>query len=287
MLITKKKPVCKDTAGMETTEQQPAQMENLENSEQASGMGYEFLSTVAHEMRTPLTTLSGCLEMLLDGELGRLTDAQREVLGMMSESIQCLKAITHNMRDVTRIAAGRIELLLQPTNLPALVETIVADLEPQLTAKAQRLTLCAPPDLPPALCDKSRVVQITANLLSNASNYTPPGGSINVSLGLAEEEDFLHLTVTDTGLPISEDQTPCGQSFRTENIRLAKAKGNDLALYATRSLVELHGGRFWFESGPDSGGIFHVTFPIAEQLTVMAHETATPTNTHTTCLKGE
>jgi signal transduction histidine kinase len=130
-------------------------------------------------------------------------------------------------------------------------------------------------------------MRITASLLSNASQYTPSGGSINISLDLADEEGFLQLTVVDTGLPISAERTSCGQSFRTESIRLAKAQGSDLELYATRSLVELHGGRFWFESGADRGGIFHVTFPIAEQLTVMTHETTTTTDARTTCLKGE
>ena len=231
--------------------------------------------------------------MLLDGELGRLTDAQREVLGMMGESIRSLRAITNDILDATRIASGRVELLLQPTNLPALIETLVAGLDSQLAARAQRLTVCAPPDLPLALCDRSRFVQIAANLLSNASKYTPTGGSIDVNLDLADEKGFLQLTVADTGLPIAEDQTSCGQcsspgrSFRTEDNRLAKAQGDELEFYATRSLVELHGGRFWLESGADGGGIFHATFPIAEPLNVTANEVTTITDTRATCLKGD
>jgi signal transduction histidine kinase len=227
-----------------------------------------FVSVAAHELRTPLTSISGYVEILLDEDedFGPLTDDQRQSLEIVQRSARRLLTITDNLLDVTRIEAGRIELVLQPTDLPALVETVAAELGPQLETKAQCLTLRAPPGLPLALCDETRAAQIIGNLLSNASKYTPQGGLIVISLVPAEEEGFLQVSVADTGVGISaEDQAKLfDRFFRAGSASLTGASGVGLGLHITRSLVELHGGRIWFESEPDKGSTFYVTFPTAD-----------------------
>ncbi len=235
-----------------------------------------FVSVAAHELRSPLTSISGYVEILLDEEFGPLSDDQREALEIVQRSARRLLTITNNLLDVTRIEAGRVELVLQPTDLPALVETVAAELGPQLEAKAQRLTLRAPPGLPPALCDETRAAQIIGNLLSNASKYTPHGGLITVSLAPAEEEGFLQVSVADNGVGISaEDQTKLfDRFFRAESAHLTQASGAGLGLPITRSLVELHSGRIWYESEPGKGSTFHVTFPIADRPATASSEPA-------------
>ena len=225
-----------------------------------------FVSVAAHELRTPLSPISGYVEMLLDEDFGPLTDNQREPLEAVKRSAHRLLTITNSLLDVTRIEAERVDLVLQPTNLPALVEIVVTEFWSQLEAKTQRLTLHAPPDLPPALCDEARAVQIIGNLLSNASKYTPQGGQVRVGVATAEEEGFLQISVADTGVGIStEDQEKLFMRFfRAESAALTQASGAGLGLYITRSLVERHGGRIWFESEPDKGSTFYVTFPIAD-----------------------
>jgi len=231
------------------------------------GIKSTFVSVAAHELRTPLTSISGYVEILLDKEFGPLTDDQRESLEIVQGGARRLLTITDNLLDVTRIEAGRIELVLQPTDLPALVETVAAELGPQLETKAQCLTLRAPPGLPLALCDETRAAQIIGNLLSNASKYTPQGGLITISLVPAEEEGFLQVSVADTGVGISaEDQAKLfSRFFRAGSASLTGASGVGLGLYITRSLVELHGGCIWFESEPDKGSTFYVTFPTADR----------------------
>jgi signal transduction histidine kinase len=228
-----------------------------------------FVSVAAHELRTPLASISGYVEMLLDEEVGSLTNDQREYLDIVQGSAHRLLTITNNLLDVTRMEAGRIELVLQPTELPALVEAVVAEFEPQLEAKAQRLTLRASPDLPLALCDEMRAAQIIGNLLSNASKYTHQGGLITISVTRAEEEGFLRVSVKDNGVGIAvEDQVKLfSRFFRAEKAGVTQASGAGLGLFITRSLVELHGGRIWFGSQPDKGSTFHVTFPMADRPT--------------------
>jgi signal transduction histidine kinase len=226
----------------------------------------EFVSVAAHELRTPLSSIIGYVEMLLDNDPGPLNDQQREFLEIVQRGGQRLLSITNNLLDVTRIETGRVELLLEPTDLPALVETVAAEHRPQYESKAQHLTLLASPGLPPSLCDQTRAAQVIGNLLSNASKYTPGGGLITAGVAYAEQEGFLEISVTDNGvgIPPEEKDKVFSRFFRAETAHLTGATGAGLGLAITRSLVELHGGRIWFESEPDKGSTFYVTLPIAD-----------------------
>jgi signal transduction histidine kinase len=226
-----------------------------------------FIAVAAHELRTPLAPIRGYVEVLLEEELGPLNDEQREYLEIVQRSVGRLLSTTNSLLDATRIEAGRMELVLRPTDLSALVETIAAECMPQLEAKAQHLTLRAAPDLPPVLGDEARAAQIVRNLLSNASKYTPQRGLISVSLALAEEEGFLQVSVADNGVGVPAEDRPklFARFFRAGNAAQTSAAGAGLGLYITRSLVELHGGRIWFESEPGEGSTFYVTFPIADR----------------------
>lgn len=226
-----------------------------------------FVSIAAHELRTPLTLIRGYGEMLLDGDLGPLADTQRDCLEIIERSASRLLTITSELLDVTRIETGRIELVLKPVDLPTLVRAMTAEFGPELEARSQRLTLRIPSSLPPALGDETRAAQIIGNLLSNASKFTPQGGLITVDVALAEESGFLQVSVTDNGVGISAgDQAKLfNRFFRAASPPSTEAKGAGLGLYITRALVELHGGRIWFESELGRGSTFHVTFPAADR----------------------
>jgi signal transduction histidine kinase len=241
----------------------------------------QFFWLVAHELRSPLTTVNGYLEMLLDEEFGPITADQREPLEIVNESAQRLQTITSNLLDAIRVEAGQVELVLQPTDLLVLVEAVAADFKPQLEAKAQRLLLDASPGLPPALCDERRAVQIVGNLLSNASEHTPQGGLISVGLALAEEEGFLQVAVADAGAGISAEGLAGmpSRSSHAESARLIGANEAGLVVQLIRSLVELHGGHLWFESEPDGVPTFHATFPIAEKTAMLPNEPAVTVDT--------
>lgn len=225
-----------------------------------------FVSVAAHELRTPLAAIQGYVEMLVDEDLGPLSNGQREYLAIAQNSTQRLLHITSSLLDVTRIEAGRVDLVLQPTDLSALVQRVAAEYEPHVTARAQCLTLYHTPELPPALCDPTRTSQIVGNLLSNAIKYSPRNGCIHIAVAPAPEEGFLQLSVTDNGVGIApEDQDKLFRRFfRAASATQTGASGAGLGLYITRSLVELHGGRIWLESESGKGSTFYVTLPIAE-----------------------
>ena len=224
-----------------------------------------FVSIAAHELRTPLAPILGYVELLLEEEMGALTNKQRESLVTVRRSVGRLVTITDNLLEVSRIEAGRIELILKPIDLGSLVAQVAAEFQPQLDVKSQKLHLSAALPLPLALCDEARAAQIVGNLVSNASRYSPPESEITLRLAPAQEEGFLQLSVIDHGAGISaQDQEKLfSQFFRTASASLSGSKGAGLGLYITRALVELHGGRIWLESEPGRGSSFHVTFHTA------------------------
>ena len=175
--------------------------------------------------------------------------------------------ITNNLLDVTRLEAGRLELLLQPTDLAALVTAVATEQASLLEAKSQHLSLQAPADLPPALCDAVRAGQIIGNLVNNAGKFAPPDSTIDVRLSVATEPGYLQVSVTDQGVGISpENHAMLFKPFgRISGAGAAGTDGAGLGLFIARSLVDLHGGRLWYESLPGEGATFHVTFPTADQ----------------------
>jgi signal transduction histidine kinase len=226
----------------------------------------QFVSIAAHELRTPLSSIHGYVEMLLDGDLGRLTARQREALQIVSRSAGRLMSITRNLLDVTRIETGTILLVLKPMDLGALLRAVIEEYKPELLERSHQVAVEAPADLPPVLCDETRAAQVIGNLVSNAAKYTPPGGSIALRLARDERESFLHVSVADNGPGISqEDQEHLFTRFyRGESARQSGVAGAGLGLYIARSLVELHGGRIWLESHPGAGSTFHITLPTAD-----------------------
>ena len=230
-----------------------------------SDMKSKFVSIAAHELRTPLSAISGYVEVLLDEDNDPLSTEQRSYLEVVQRGADRLLTITNDLLDVARIETGRIELLLNPTNLSKMLKSMVSEFGPIFKAKAQHLSLEISSNLPLALIDENRTSQIISNLLSNAGKYTYEGGQISVRLSNSKEEGFLLLTVADSGVGIATDDQDklFSRFFRAESSALTNARGAGLGLHITRSLVELHGGQIWFESELGQGSTFYTTFPIA------------------------
>jgi signal transduction histidine kinase len=222
-----------------------------------------FISVAAHELRNPLASILGYLEIMQeDGDA--LNADQKQCVSVIQRSSQRLLAITNNLLDLTRIEAGRIELDLQRINMLTLVEHAATELQPRSNAKKQTLFLDASPDLPMAFCDETRSQQVLVNLLSNAIKYTPEKGTITVRLSAAPGGQFILVAVQDTGIGIAqEDQDKIFRSFfRASNVHLSGESGTGLGLNVAKSLTELQGGRLWFESELNKGSTFYATFPI-------------------------
>ncbi len=225
----------------------------------------DFIALAAHDLRTPLTSINGYLEMLLEGQMGALTQEQIGALNIVQRSSLRLISLTDELLNAARLDAGRLDLVLKPVDLTGLVKAVAAEYSGQIHSKGQRLSVEMDAQLPPALCDDKWAKLIVSNLVSNAVKFTPEGGQITIRLRMADETDFLLLSVADTGIGISEQDQALifSRWFRSKNAAALNTQGAGLGLYIARSLVELHGGEIRVESQPGEGAVFFVKMPVA------------------------
>jgi signal transduction histidine kinase len=233
----------------------------------------ELMDFVAHELKNPMQPIKGFADLILGGAAGPINDTQKQFLGTIRNNVERLSAIVKDLNDSASLEAGKLRLSPKRLPLPAMVEDVVHAAKAALEAKQQTLSLDLPSDLPPVWVDYNRTVQILNNLLSNANKYTPEGGSIHLRVARADNEwdpdgapEVLHVSVQDTGVGISpEDQKKLFQKFFRAEDTVARdmAPGTGLGLSIVKNLVELQGGKIWFESEFRKGSTFHFTVPLA------------------------
>jgi signal transduction histidine kinase len=222
-----------------------------------------FVSDVSHELRTPLTAIKGFVETLQDGAVDDPA-ARGRFLDTIAMETGRLIRLTNDLLLLTRADAGQLTLHPTPTDLVALAERAIVQLEGR--AHEKRVTLAV--DLPGfptiALADADRIHQVLVNLLDNAVKFAPTGGRVSISFGRAGEQ--LACTVTDTGLGIPTSEIPyLFERFYRGDPSRARAEdqsGAGLGLAIARAIVEAHGGQIWIESEPGQGACVTFTLPL-------------------------
>ena len=232
----------------------------------------EFVSFVSHELKIPMTSIKGYADLLLSANFGDVNEAQSSFLKTILNNVERMNRLVSDLADISRIESGHLNLQTAALGLPAIVEEVVRSTQAQIEEKEQKLTLDIPANLPQVWGDRTRLIQILTNLVSNAYKYTPANGRITIRAeamndqnGKQEMQPMVHISVADTGLGIKEeDQKAIFTKFFRANDDLAlKAPGTGLGLNITKNLVEMHDGRIWFESKYREGTTFHFVIPAA------------------------
>ena len=182
----------------------------------------QFVAIAFHELRSPLFSIHGYIYLLLADKKNTFTAAQRAYLDTVQGISNRLVSVANNLLDVSHIDTGQIELYLVATDLNALIQTLLPELNPQLEAQGQELTIHCPAGFPPILCDRTRTGQVLINLLSNASKYTPAGGNITLTLTCAAQVGFIQVAIKDTGLKHGARAWDCTSPARSSSYTGAK-----------------------------------------------------------------
>src|SRR5947208_1738927 len=236
--------------------------------DQAGKLKDQFLANVSHELRTPLNSVIGFSDLLLTGEVegAPLSGTQRDYLETISRNGRHLLELINELLDLSKIAAGRMDLRLEPVPLDALLREAADSVHAQLEARRHRLAL-EPADQPVSVtADRGRVLQILLNLLSNAIKFTPEGGQVTLGARLEGGGRHVRVAVSDTGIGIApEDQAKLFQEFvQLDAAPSRRYEGTGLGLALSKRLVELHGGAIGVESALGKGSTFWFTLPRAD-----------------------
>ncbi|HUC69217.1 MAG TPA: ATP-binding protein, partial [Stellaceae bacterium] len=222
----------------------------------------DFLATMSHELRTPLNAILGFAEIIRDRLLGPITDRYAEYAQDIHSSGSHLLGIINDILDLSKVEAGRVDLVEEIVDLQTIIRSVVL----LLRERAANAELTLKTELPDALlllrADERKLKQVLMNLLSNAVKFTPPGGEILVHARVESQRGVV-IEVADNGIGIApEDIERALSPFGQVDSRLSRRyEGTGLGLPLARALAELHGGTLTLESALGRGTIVRITLP--------------------------
>ena len=232
----------------------------------------KFVSFIAHELKNPMASIKGYTELIAGGMAGPVNETRSSFLQTIHANVDRMNTIVSDLNDLTKIEVGALRLEFKALAIQDILDEVNHSLERQLHENNQLLTFQLPAQLPAVWADPLRLTQVLTNLLSNAHKYSPDGSPILIGAEVWERDPaaqhartVVHLWVQDHGIGIeSEDQAKIFQQYYRTEISRETATGTGLGLNISQSLVNMQGGRIWFESSPGKGSTFHITIPVAE-----------------------
>ncbi len=231
---------------------------SLDSSEQSRR---RLFADIAHELRTPLSVIEGTVDAMLDG----VYKPDPDNLNSIKEETEVLTRLVGELRDLALAESGHLKLEIGPTNLTELVQRRVYQAEVIARGKNVSLSTDIAEGLPEIEADGRRIEQVVANLLDNALNHTPSGGTVTIAV--SPDKDGILVSVLDTGEGIPADHLPYifERFYRVDDARSRKTGGAGLGLAIAKQMVELHGGSIRVESEEGKGSKFSFTLPVTQQ----------------------
>jgi signal transduction histidine kinase len=246
-----------------------------------------FLASLAHDLRSPLNTINGYLDLVLAGHAGELNPQQYEFILRARSGTEHLYTLLENVLLLARYDAGQLRLQLDSVRLLDIVEDAVSELESTTSDQHIALTIAIPKNIPFLNADRIRLQQVVRNLITNALNHTPENGSITISALLVsdpslvssgldnqnhhvvddahedEEHRFVQLTISDTGsgIPAIYHERIFERSFQIRDGEQAHPTGRGLGLAVAKLIIELHGGSISVKNSDPAGATFICMLP--------------------------
>lgn len=235
-----------------------AVMQDITHLKALDKMKSEFVSTVSHDLRSPLTTIKGFVQLL--PKAGPFTPQQQEFSAKILKGVDNITELIQDLLDIGKIEAG-VGLEMDVCQLDAIINKVVEDLRSQAEAKRQRLDVELPPQLSPVLGNELRLGQVVANLVGNAIKYTPDGGLISVRANNSNGQIVVSVQDTGIGIPLADQPYIFDKFYRVESEETASISGTGLGLAIVKSVIERHNGRVWVKSEPGVGSTFTFILP--------------------------
>jgi signal transduction histidine kinase len=224
-------------------------------------MKSEFISIASHELRTPMTSIKGSVDLILGGCAGEVSEEAREMLDVAHSACDRMIRLINDILDLSKIEAGQIKLKLTPLHLTDAAESSVRSLKALAAQDEITLKLETPEELPRVQGDRDRLEQVITNLVSNAIKYSPAKGE--VAIRLAAENGWVSCSVSDQGCGIEEkDLERIFGKFQQVGSP-QRGGGTGLGLAITHALVTEHKGKIWVESRVGAGSCFVFCVPVA------------------------
>jgi signal transduction histidine kinase len=220
----------------------------------------DFISMASHQLRTPLTSVKGYISMVLEGDGGKISHKQQEMLGQAFFSSQRMVYLIADLLNVSRLKTGKFIIDAAPVNLAVVVKEELEQLEETAASHSLKLTYDKPKSFPDLMLDETKTRQVIMNFVDNAIYYTPGGGKISVHL--IDRKETVELRVEDDGIGVPKSEQPhlFTKFYRAGNARKARPDGTGLGLFMAKKVIVAQGGSLIFESQEGKGSTFGFVF---------------------------
>lgn len=224
----------------------------------------EFVSTVSHQLRTPLSAIKWTLDTLLKNEeSANLSVEQRALLMKAFESNERIINLIRDMLGIDKIESGALGFSYIEINIVDLINNIADEVRTQAERRNIKITVGNPPGLPKISVDPQKMRAVFQNLIENSLKYTRAGGEVKINFRM-QSPDLISIDVSDNGIGIPKEQQVniFNRFFRAENAKALDPEGSGLGLFIVKTIIKRHGGEMSFESEEGKGTTFHLTLPV-------------------------
>lgn len=220
----------------------------------------DFISMASHQLRTPLTSIKGYVSMVMEGDAGKITKKQNDLLNQSFLSAQRMVYLIADLLNVSRLRTGKFVIEPKKTNLAEVIEGEMSQLTETAKARNLELNYKKPNNFPELMLDETKIRQVLMNFIDNAIYYTPSGGHISVNLEDKGEE--IKFTVVDDGIgvPKNVQHNLFNKFYRADNAKKARPDGTGLGLFMAKKVIVAQGGSIIFSSQEGKGSTFGFSF---------------------------
>ncbi|MBI2610527.1 HAMP domain-containing histidine kinase [Candidatus Kaiserbacteria bacterium] len=224
----------------------------------------QFVSTAAHQLRTPLTSIRWSLNELLEGDFGELVPEQKSILTETATTTNRLITLVNDLLDMARLDEGREEFNLKDDDVTQAIQKAHEQFKKIAAAKGVVFTLDISSQLPRTVLDSEKIYIAITNLVDNAIKYTPPSGTVAVSASSDSKNIYIHVSDTGIGVPENQANRLFSRFFRAHNAILMETYGSGLGLSVAKSIMDKHGGSISHEKREGGGSIFTLALPVRQ-----------------------
>jgi signal transduction histidine kinase len=224
----------------------------------------QFVSVAAHQLRTPLSAIRWALQMLIDGDIGKMNEEQKKMLIRTAESNHRMIQLVNDLLDVDHIEAGKMSYVFIQLDIVDVVKSVLQELAPLATEKGVLFEFCDLGEKHTIVrADPGKIRLVVENIVENAVKYTPAEGKVTICVYDADDSVELRVTDTGIGIPQVHREQIFKKFFRAKNAVQMETSGSGLGLFVAKEILDRHQGRIWFESLEGKGTVFHFTIPRA------------------------
>lgn len=222
----------------------------------------EFVGMASHQLRTPLTSVKGYISMVIEGDAGKITDAQKHLLDEAFTSSERMVHLINDFLNVSRLQTGKFLIDKRPTQLAKVIEQELDSLATTAASRNLAFSYKPPEGFPLLDLDEGKIRQVIMNFTDNALYYSPEHTNIHVKL--TSDDDEVVFTVKDAGIgvPLAEQSQLFSKFYRASNARKQRPDGTGVGLYLAKKVVDAHGGKVIFESAEGQGSTFGFRLPL-------------------------